>query len=523
MAVVISILLGCATLFVLWLTTKNRRKPTNPKDLPYPPGPKGLPLLGNALDMPAKEPWTKFAEWKKQYGDIIGLSVLGKSIIIVTSYEIVSELLDDRGAIYSDRPVNRTFNEHGDWGNFLAMIHYGESFHRQRKMLNDFLNPSGARNYHELLTQHSHELANHLLQHPDKFAKYNRFHISSVILNIVYGHKVKDENDEWINGADSAVTSAAEFGQMGAHPIDLFAILGKLPYRIWGKNFVEKLGALKRGAYDIGPKPYIWTKDKVLSGTVGPSIVSALIEQYSLPDGTIQYESDIYGSTGTVYLGGSDTSVTALDGLVLSMMVHPEIQKKAQQYIDEIISREDRLPELSDLNALPYISAMLKEILRWKPITPLGLPHASIMDDEYKGMFIPARSMIITDVMSMTSNENDFPDPYTFNPERYMDYSSEKPSLRSDVRDPFDIIFGFGRRACPGRHVAVAQMWIMCATLLSVFDIKCPLDDNGDEIRPDLEYVSSITSHPKPFKSVFAPRSERAVELLKASLLVNEQ
>lgn len=71
---------------------------------PLPPGPQPLPLLGNALDMPKDYWWLKFAEWSKQYGDVVHLNVLGQHIVILDSVEATKELLDRRSAIYSDRP-----------------------------------------------------------------------------------------------------------------------------------------------------------------------------------------------------------------------------------------------------------------------------------------------------------------------------------------------------------------------------------------------------------------------------------
>ena len=89
---------------------------------PGPPGPKGLPILGNVLDMPQQHPYLTFAQWKTRYGallpsknitrfhahtstgDIVGLNVLGKPLVVLNSREAISDLLEKRGSIYSDRP-----------------------------------------------------------------------------------------------------------------------------------------------------------------------------------------------------------------------------------------------------------------------------------------------------------------------------------------------------------------------------------------------------------------------------------
>lgn len=81
-------------------------------------------------------------------------------------------------------------------------------------------------------------------------------------------------------------------------------------------------------------------------------------------------------------------SASALGTFFLAMAKYPEIQKKAQAEIDEIVGL-DRLPNVTDRGSMPYVEALYREILRWKPVTPLALPHAASADGVYNGMFIP--------------------------------------------------------------------------------------------------------------------------------------
>lgn len=70
------------------------------------------------------------------------------------------------------------------------------------------------------------------------------------------------------------------------------------------------------------------------------------------------------------------------------MALHPLVQQKAQEEIDRVIGT-DRLPGQEDRTSLPYIEAVYREVLRWRPVTPLGVPHSTTADDIYKGYFIP--------------------------------------------------------------------------------------------------------------------------------------
>ena len=107
LSLLLALLLGIAVLAVY----RRRFSPTNPKRLPFPPGPKPHPLLGNVLDMPKTYYWLTFADWAKQYGDIVHMNMLGKHYIILDSLEAVEELLEKRSATYSDRPRMPMMNE----------------------------------------------------------------------------------------------------------------------------------------------------------------------------------------------------------------------------------------------------------------------------------------------------------------------------------------------------------------------------------------------------------------------------
>lgn len=81
-------------------------------------------------------------------------------------------------------------------------------------------------------------------------------------------------------------------------------------------------------------------------------------------------------------------TVSALVTFFNAMVSSPEVQRKAQEEIDRVIGT-DRLPEYEDRKSLPYVEAIYREVVRWRPVSPLGIPHAATIDDVYKGYFIP--------------------------------------------------------------------------------------------------------------------------------------
>lgn len=85
---------------------------------------------------------------------------------------------------------------------------------------------------------------------------------------------------------------------------------------------------------------------------------------------------------------------------ILAMVIHPEVQKKAQEELDRVVGK--RLPEFSDKESLPYISCIAWECLRWNPVTPFGLAHSVTEDDEYNGYRIPKGTTVLPNVWYAT-------------------------------------------------------------------------------------------------------------------------
>ncbi|CAE6456237.1 unnamed protein product, partial [Rhizoctonia solani] len=145
-------------------------------------------------------------------------------------------------------------------------------------------------------------------------------------------------------------------------------------------------------------------------------------------------EDRIKWVTGTMFGAGADTSAVSILVFILAMTLNQQVLAKAQAEIDQVIG-QDRLPEMSDRESLPYVECVLREVLRWQPVTPIAIPHVSVEDDEYRGYFIPKGAVVIGNVWAIGHNESVYQDPEQFNPDRFLDPQIPKPPS-----------FGFGRR-----------------------------------------------------------------------------
>jgi len=150
--------------------------------------------------------------------------------------------------------------------------------------------------------------------------------------------------------------------------------------------------------------------------------------------------------------------------------------------------------------------------MRWRPVTPIAVPHCLTADDVYNGYRLPKGSIVIGNVYAMLHDEKVYPDPFAFKPERFL----KDGQLDPNVQHPGVATFGFGRRICPGRFMALSSVWISIAMILSTLEIKKAVDEKGDIIEPDHKYVSSMVSIPAPFKCSIKPRSDETEKLIRS-------
>lgn len=182
------------------------------------------------------------------------------------------------------------------------------------------------------------------------------------------------------------------------------------------------------------------------------------------------------------------------------MITHPEIYKKAQKEIDDVVGSE-RLPTFEDRPNLPYLECIMNEVLRWGVPVPLGLPHRLMEDNMYNGMFIPQGTLVFANIWKMLRDETVYPKPDEFIPERYMVEADEATVKR---RDPRHYVFGFGRRRCPGLHLIDESLWIVMATMLATTDLAMEVDESGNVVRPDISFDNSVfRSASSPYHSCF--------------------
>ncbi|KAH9044125.1 cytochrome P450 [Lactarius hengduanensis] len=470
--------------------------------LPYPPGPKRIPIIGNLLDMPSREEWVTYKKWSDQYGsDVVHVDVLGTHMVIINSAKAANELFGKRSSIYSDRPSLVALNTilGMDWA--TGFIPYGARWRSLRRGLHAHFHPAAAKMYRPLEQHAVHRLLRNLLQEPESFSQHLRHMAGQVILAIAYGIDVRPQGDPYVDLAEKALHAVSLASSMGGGLFDLVPWLIHMPHWFPGASFKREGRNRRPHVTAMIDEPYALVQAALVDGTANSSVAATLTTQLNDKSTT----EDIRLAKilpGNMYLGGADTTVAALQTFFLAMALYPEVQHAAHAEIDAVLG-DSRLPDFSDEDKLPYVSAVLKEVLRWHPVAPLGIPHRVTKGDMYEGYFIPAGSIVIGNAWAIMHDPATFPEHSRFQPERWL--APGAPAFPA-------VAFGFGRRECPGRFMARESVWAAIVGVLAAFEISPVEDDPPKEL-----FASGIVAYPEPFKCLVHPRSEAFAALVRAT------
>ncbi|CAG7851800.1 O-methylsterigmatocystin oxidoreductase Short=OMST oxidoreductase; AltName: Full=Aflatoxin B synthase; AltName: Full=Aflatoxin biosynthesis protein Q; AltName: Full=Cytochrome P450 64 [Serendipita indica DSM 11827] len=483
------------------------------------PGPKGVPVLGNAADLPKKDDYKVYASWRHKYGEMVYLSVLGQPIYILNSLRTATELMNKRAMIYSDRPIMIMAQELVGWKRTPVLTSSNDPrYSRYRKLFHTALRKERVREMAPLQEKSSHQMLQLILDKPDDFVKHIRYCIGAVITKVTYDYDMKPEGDEFVELAEISADTFSQAAAPGAWLVDIFPWMRHIPAWFPGARFQRIAREWKAVNDYLHSKPYNDVKAQMAAGTHHGSVTSHLLTNAQSStvdeDGEVvvlddEEENRIMWVVGAIYSGGADTTVSALTTFVLAMVLYPGAQHKAHEEIDRVLGK-DRLPVMSDRENLPYVEALFKEVLRWHPVAPLGVPHRLTKEDKFEGVTLPAGSTVISNIWAMGHTEADGNE---FKPERHLHNSKEGAAT-----DPREYVFGFGRRICPGKELADAGVWLGIVSLLAAFRFGKKPDGKGGYVEVKEEYAPGIISHPMPFACSIVPRHSSTAALIRSAI-----
>ncbi|KAK7955861.1 uncharacterized protein PG986_005083 [Apiospora aurea] len=507
----------CVLLLAKHLWTRSTR-------LRLPPGPKPLPLVGNLHQVPKSLQWLHFYHWSREYGPVMHLSMAGQSLVILSTNQAAQDLLSRRSAQYSDRPRMVMSGELVTKGMHMLLRQYDAQYKLHQRMEAPLLNMKASNCYRPVQEMESRQLLFDIIEdtkiHGDRGIDFHHHFERDHS-----GYRLRTGHEQSLQDAKRVQAEFARTGQVGAYLVDSFPVLNHLPACLapWKKEG-EQLYQLERnlhvGNLEGGLANPGWNFSKHMRGSAEARGMST---------------EELAFDLGIVADAALDTSTVAMDWLVVACITAGGGERgfvaKAQADLDRVVGRE-RLPTFEDRARLPYIDAIVCEVLRWRPVVVGGVPHATKREDKYMGYRIPAGSLVMGNHYAITRDESVFgPDVDAFQPERWLQYPEKaNPSHYSEdvdsishapctLKDLPQTGFGFGRRVCTGRNIARNGLFIQAARLLWAFNVEAGVvnDLTGERRRvDDMDCTEGFVTMPKPFQASFRPRGDWVREMVEA-------
>ena len=456
---VLAICGACAALLIYSL------KPT---DLKYsrkrwamPPGPQGAPVLGNLHQMmqARRGGALAFNKWLTSlipYGDMTTLHMGSRTWVVLNSDRAVSEIIAKRGKVTNERPHMPIASDLVSNGK-RTVIRQEEEWKEGRRVMHQLLSGSNLKVYAGMQQLESVDMLRRYLREPNLWFAHNYRYATSVLYRIVMGYplnKTRAELDDYQRVTIEFVTA------INQSYVDFFPAFSKLPpvLQPWRK-FWAKMGEFHRRVFQDWWTP---VRAAVTQGSAPPSFVRDVLLH---PD--VRYTGDdeeaMYLATSVMAAGGDNTRMT-INVFIMAMITNPEVQARAREEADRVCTNGDkiRLPQMSDLSEMPYIAAMIKEVLRWRPTVPIVPPHQLTEDLQFDGYTIPAGTSFLINSIGLS---NEFEKPDEFRPERWMPGGSDEKKV------PNFWGFGGGRRICVGWKVAEQALFIAFSRLVYCFEL----------------------------------------------------
>ncbi|XP_073127027.1 cytochrome P450 78A5-like [Henckelia pumila] len=480
----ICLLLFCAV-FAFWLTPgglawallKTQTRPRT--DLP---GPSGLPLIGSApvLTNSLAHRLLRKLSQSLQASYLMCFSVGFTRYIISSCPESAKEILNS--SAFADRPVKESayellfhkamgFAPYGEYWRNLRRISGTHLFCPRRiSRFGEFRERIGLRMVEEMEVQ---------MERNGVVRVKNVLHSGSLnnVMMSVFGKMYDFEGGDGDGDDDGAAAELKRLVKEGYELLGIFNWSDHFPFLGW-----LDLQGVRRRSQELVCRVNVFVGDIIKEhrlkrgGKNGGGISSSQVSEEKSHDDFVDVlldlekenkltDSEMIAVLWEMIFRGTDTVAILLEWILARMILHPEIQAKAQREIDAVIGTNKAVITDSDVPNLPYTQAIVKETLRMHPPGPLLSWARLAIHDAYVGPhFIPAGTTAMVNMWAITHDGETWPEPDEFRPERFLE--EDVSVMGCDLRlAPF----GAGRRVCPGKTLGLATVHLWLAHLLHKF------------------------------------------------------
>ncbi|KAF9057018.1 cytochrome P450 [Panaeolus papilionaceus] len=312
-------------------------------------------------------------------------------------------------------------------------------------------------------------------------------------MKVAFGYDIKSLDDPFIKVSEETSKISGWAMTPGRWLVDYIPSLRHIPCWFPGTAWKRQGLVWRERLTHLSDVPHQWVKEQMNMGRGTESFTARLLSQLAEEEQDVvkaaETEDIIKWCAGALYAGAAHTTVSALTSFMLLMALHPDIQQKARDEVDQLFKYVGAFDTVC-LSKLRYLRATMKEVLRYAPVANLALSHCVTQEDEYLGYRIPKGATILPNVWAIMHDPTLYPDPFTFSPERFMPLDGDADAT-SVQPDPAQFAFGFGRRACPGTEFAEASLLLIMANTLHRFVLECK--DGLTPSAHNIEFTTGIT------------------------------
>ncbi|KAH8077889.1 cytochrome P450 [Cristinia sonorae] len=484
-----------------------------------PPGPPTKPFLGNILDIPKEAMYRTFAAWAKTYGDIY--SAIGRgTIIVVSSPQMVRELLDKHSSTTAGRLSSHFAKLVLDGLNIAFLTASDPTFKVVRRGLQNLLSKESCADHVPVQQAEASQLMYDLLKRPEAYFTHVERFSFSIVLSVTFGVRCPRTDSEVLREFSRFEHDWEHLITPGHHPpVDFFPLLQYVP---------ETFAPWKGLCRDLKAR-----NDKFYYGLLEACERRMEREEYNgcfIENILLEKEEngiarkDALAISVAAIEGGSITTASFMRSLICCLAAYPEVLERAHEEIDRVIGQV-RIPTLEDIESLPYIQAIMKEVHRFCPAAPMGLPHLSTAEVMVGGYVIPKDSTIFMNIYGMYHDDRIYDRPYEFRPERFLDSEFGTIPGTDDTDRCHDMHFGAGRRICPGITLVTNSTTTATLNLLWGFDVsvkKDPVTGKDLPIDPQLftdAFIVSCTEVPVDI----TPRSDSHAHMIRSQYVASRE
>ncbi|XP_044147319.1 cytochrome P450 2K6-like isoform X2 [Bufo gargarizans] len=477
----ISVLVSIVIILFLVGVYKNQKQCTN-----FPPGPTPLPIIGNMHVINTSKPQKSFMEMSKKYGPVFSVYLGSQRFVVLCGYDTVKDALVNHAEEFAGRPITAMSSKVSD--NHGILLANGENWKVMRRFTLSTLRDFGMGK--KTIEDKISEECEYLLQifqsyggKPFNNQTIMNAALANIIVSILMDHRY-DYDDPTLLKLMSLVNDNIKI--MESRMIRLY---NSYPWLIrWLPGSHRKINENNKEMQDF-VRDTFRRKEKELDINNQRNLIDAFLakQKEGKPESILYYHNKNLGKlVSNLFAAGMETTSTTLRWGVLLMMKYPEIQKKVQSEIENVIGSAQ--PQVEHRKEMPYTDAVIHEIQRFGDIVPGSLPHATTKDITFRGYFIPKGTTVIPLLHSSLRDKAYFEKPEEFYPGHFLD--SNGKFKKNEAFIPFSL----GKRSCAGENLAKMELFLFFTTLLQNFTFQAPPGAKLD-FTPALGFINAPLPH----------------------------